>query len=318
MLTIPKEQYRRFGSTGLRVSALGFGGAPIGVLETEQDEVSRVLSMLLDHGVNVIDTAAMYRGSEAMIGRTLADRRDQFILISKCGHEIEESDAPAWSPELIRASVERSLKRLKTDVIDVMLLHSCDLATLQKGEALGELIRLREAGMVRLAGYSGDNEAAAWAVQQPDVRVLQTSINICDQRNIEQVLPAARKHEVGVMVKRPIANAAWKTVHEQYAGYRDYARPYHERFREMDMRLEDLGIDAGAKTDAAALWPEIALRFVLSVAGVHTAIIGTTKPSHVEANLQAAAKGPLPEEVVDRLCQAFRNAPGSTGWEGLT
>ena len=69
-------------------------------------------------------------------------------------------------------------------VVDVMLLHSCDLATLQKGEALGALVKARDAGKIRFAGYSGDNEAAAWAAAHPDIAVLETSISIADQRNI--------------------------------------------------------------------------------------------------------------------------------------
>ncbi|TVQ53968.1 MAG: aldo/keto reductase [Phycisphaerales bacterium] len=313
MTTLSLEERRAFGSTGLQVSPLGFGGAPIGLLESEQDAVRQVLNDLLDAGANVIDTAAMYRGSEAMIGETIGHRRDEYILISKCGHAIEETDAAPWSPELIRASVERSLKRLRTDVIDVMLLHSCDLETLKKREALDELMRLREEGKIRFAGYSGDNEAAAWAVTQPDVRVLQTSINLCDQNNIEHVLPAARDHEVGVMAKRPIANAAWKDA-EQYERYRDYAQPYVERFKAMGLSLDLLETDG----DPNLVWPEIALRFTLTVPGVHTAIVGTTRPDRIPANLEAVQKGPLPDQIFEKIRSAFRNTEGSIHWDGKT
>lgn len=313
MTTISLEQRRVFGSTGFNVSPLGFGGAPIGVLDSEKDSVREVLTTLLDQGVNVIDTAAMYYGSEAMIGETIGHRRDEFVLISKCGHKIEESNAEPWSPELIRASVERSLKRLRTDVIDVMLLHTCDLDTLKKGDALGELVRLREQGKIRFAGYSGDNEAAVWAVAQPDVRVLQTSINICDQNNIDTVMPAAAKHGVGVMVKRPIANAAWKDA-QQYEKYKSYAQPYVERFKAMDLSLDMLGLDG----DPAILWPEIALRFTLTVPGVHTAIVGTTRPDRIPSNLATVAKGPLDQALYNKLREAFRKAEGSADWEGKT
>ena len=73
-----RSQYRTFGRTGLQVSPLGFGGAPIGLLATDADEVGTLLNALLDHGVNVIDTAACYHGSEAVIGRSIAHRRDSF------------------------------------------------------------------------------------------------------------------------------------------------------------------------------------------------------------------------------------------------
>lgn len=305
--------YRDFGSTGLRVSPLGFGGAPIGLLESDQQAVRDVLTTLLDNGVNVIDTAAMYRGSEAMIGRTIANRRDDFVLISKCGHAIDETDAPAWSAELIRASVERSLSRLQTDVIDVMLLHSCDLDTLQKGEAIETLVTLRDEGKIRFVGYSGDNQAAAWAVAQPDIRVLQTSINICDQHNIDRVLPAADEHGVGVMVKRPIANAPWKDA-EQYDAYKEYAKPYVERFKAMGLTLDALGFEG----DPATVWPEVALRFTMSIPGVHTAIVGTTRVERVPTNIEVVHAGPLPQPVVDTIRKVFREAPGSEDWEGLT
>lgn len=314
MTTATLEHTRTFGRTGLRVSPLGFGGAPIGVLETEQDEVGRVLNSLLDAGVNVIDTAAMYYGSEEMIQRTIGHRRDEYVLISKCGNAEEESEEVAWSPELIRANVDRSLKRLGTDCIDVMLLHTCDLDVLKKGEALATLVEIRDAGKVRFVGYSGDNEAGAFAATLDDVAVIQTSINICDQNNIDVVLPEATANEIGVMVKRPIANAAWKPMNEQYEKYANYVKPYHERFTTMGLSLDALGIDG----DPATVWPEVALRFVLSFPGAHTAIIGTTKSSHVEANLRAAAKGPLPNDVVKTIRAMYDKADPDRSWEGRT
>ncbi|MHC4947785.1 MAG: aldo/keto reductase [Planctomycetota bacterium] len=305
---------RRFGRTGLEVSPLGFGGAPIGWMEPGDDTVGRLLNALLDRGVNVIDTAAMYRGSEQMIARAIGHRRDEFVLITKCGIALDEIDAPAWSGPLVTASIDRSLRHLGTDRVDVMLLHSCDLETLRRGEALGALVAARDAGKVRFAGYSGDNEAAAHAVTLDDVAVLQTSVNVCDQRNIDAVLPAARARDVGVMVKRPIANAAWKAIEHQYDAYRDYARPYHERFAAMDLRLDELGFEG----DPGAVWPGVALRFTLGVEGVHTAIAGTTAPHHVDANLRAAAAGPLAPDVVARIRAAFRRADPDGDWEGLT
>src|SRR4030095_3893816 len=111
--------------------------------------------------------------------------------------------------------VDRSLSKLKVDRIDVMLLHSCDLATLKKGEAIGALVKARDAGRIAHAGYSGDNEAVAWAAAHPDIAVVETSINIADQVNINGALSVAQKHNLGVLAKRPIANAAWKNINDQ-------------------------------------------------------------------------------------------------------
>src|SRR3954469_19689986 len=174
----------RFGKTGLEVSPLGFGAAPAAYLAADRQRSASMINKLLDAGMNVLDTAASYPGSERFIGETLSHRRTDYVLISKCGSKIPESDAPAWSAQLISDTVDRALKLLKTDIIDVMLLHSCDLATLKKGEAVGALVKARDAGKIRHAGYSGDNEAAEYATTLPEVSVIETSINIVDQINL--------------------------------------------------------------------------------------------------------------------------------------
>ncbi len=303
---------RTLGRTGLEVSALGFGAAPIGVLETEQAEVDTVLGLLLDSGVNLIDTAAGYRGSEQAIGRSIGDRRDEFVLVSKCGQAFDDLPGEAWSAELIMATVERSLARLQTDFLDVMLLHTCDLEVLERGEALGALVRAREAGKVRFVGYSGDNQAGAFAARLSDVAVVQTSINICDQVNIDEVLPVACECEVGVMAKRPIANAAWKDLNDQPGFYARYAETYTERLALMAIEPEEIGF---AESD----WAEVALRFTLSC-DIGTAIIGTTNPDHVRSNIEAASRGVLPEGAIERLREAFLEAMLDAGeqWVGLT
>ena len=163
-----------FGRTGLQVSRIAFGAAPIGLLQVDLDRSTALLNFLLDSGVNGIDTAASYAGSEELIGQAIGQRREQFVLISKCGGKVPEIDAPAWSADLIGKTVDRSLRRLRTDHLDVMLLHSCDLATLQKGEAIEALVEAKKQGKVRWVGYSGDNDAAAWAVQQAQIAVLET------------------------------------------------------------------------------------------------------------------------------------------------
>src|SRR5690606_16163851 len=152
-----------FGKTGLSVAPLGFGAAPAAYLKADQQEVRSLLDRMIDAGVNVIDTAASYPGSEGVIGNLLKDRRQGLVYVSKCGTKIPESSAAEWSAELIGQTVDRALKSLKTDLLDVMLLHSCDEATLRKGEAIGALVKARDAGKVKHIGYSGDNEAAAYA-----------------------------------------------------------------------------------------------------------------------------------------------------------
>lgn len=208
-------QQRILGRTGLSVSALGFGSAPVGFLLTEQRQVTGVLNRLLDRGVNVIDTAAAYDGSEEAIGKAVSHRRADYVLISKCGQSFAGLPGEAWSAELITATVDRALRRLQTDHIDVMLLHSCGLNVLRNGAALEALVKAREAGKISFAGYSGDNEEAAFAATFPDIAVIEASINVCDQANLASLLPLTQKQNIGIVAKRPIANGAWRLPEQQ-------------------------------------------------------------------------------------------------------
>lgn len=134
-------QSKPFGITGFSVSPLGFGSAPIGILQTERDAAGKLLNLLLDEGVNLIDTAARYEDSEEVIGQSIGHRRGEFVLVSKCGSSAPHVDAPEWSAEMIEKTIDAALKRLRTDHVDVMLLHSCGKDVLERGEAVGALAR---------------------------------------------------------------------------------------------------------------------------------------------------------------------------------
>jgi aryl-alcohol dehydrogenase-like predicted oxidoreductase len=189
-----------------------------------------------------------------------------------------------WSRDSILQSIERSLGRLKTDRLDIVHLHSCSESELRKGEAIAALQTARERGYTRYIGYSGDSRAAHYAVECGAFDALQISISIADQEAIELTVPLAHKKQMGVIAKRPIANAAWKTGHKPIQGYH---HEYWERLRKLNyefLRNADLERTIG-----------IALRFALSVPGVHTAIVGTTKPERWEQNARLLEAGPLSE-----------------------
>jgi len=243
----------------------------------------RVLNSALDAGINVIDTAECYEGSEESIGNAIGKRRAEFFLFTKCGHPrgIGSKD---WSANSILESIERSLRRLQTDCIDLIQLHGCSEAILKKGEAISALEKARERGWVRYLGYSGDGPPARFAVECDAFDVLQTSINIADQEAISQIVPLARGKNIGLIAKRPLANFAWKTGHKPINSYH---HEYYERLRKLD--FDFLGNDEESIA--------IALRFVLSVPGVHTAIVGTTKPERSEENARLLESSPLrPDE----------------------
>jgi len=302
---------RPFGKTGYMVSVLGFGSAPIGYLGADQQRAAKILNTMLDAGVNLIDTAASYPGSEEMIARTVGHRRGEFVLVSKCGGKLPDLPDEAWSPALIAKTVDRSLKNLATDHLDVMLLHSCSLEKLQSGGVIEPLVKARDAGKIKFLGYSGDNEAAAFAAGLVEVAVIETSISIADQVNIDKVLPVCQQNNLGVLAKRPIANAAWKDIEQQQGLYRNYAKTYTDRLAEMKITPADLGFADDA-------WPEIALRFTLSQPGVHCAIIGTQNPQNAEANLAFAEKGPLADDAARKVRDTFKNADKSGTWTGQT
>ncbi|MEM6504474.1 MAG: aldo/keto reductase [Planctomycetota bacterium] len=304
------------GKTDLSVSRLGFGAAPIGFLGTPQGQTNKLVTMLLDEGVNLFDTAPMYVDAEEKLGVALAGRRDEAVLVSKCGIEEGELPGKAWSAELINATIDRSLDRLKTDHLDVVLLHSCDLEVLEQGDAAEALIAARKAGKTTSIGYSGDNEAAAVAAAMDWVDVIEASINICDQHNIDTVLPICKDNNVGVIAKRPIANAAWNPLNKQRGLYKEYARVYHDRLNKINIAPHELGYHGHIEVE----WPEIALKFALAIDGVDTAIVGTTSTVNAIANIEAVNKNPLREQVVNKLRQAFKDAETANGdaWVGQT
>ena len=293
---------RRLGTTGMHVSILGFGGAEIGYGHAPQATVDQLVGEALDAGLNVIDTAECYFTSEASLGHTVAHRRQEVYLLTKCGHAAGFA-LPDWHPRLLVQSIERSLQRLRTDYVDVVQLHSCSTAVLQQGEVIEVLQRAREAGKTRYIGYSGDGAAARYAVECGAFDTLQTSLNIADQEALELTVPLAKACGMGVIAKRPVANVAWK--------YRTrpedpYIQPYWERLRQLDYDFlrQPLGDAVG-----------IALRFPLSLEGVHTAIVGSTQPGRWQQNARQLAAGPLPPEQWAEI-RARWKAIADSGWTG--
>jgi aryl-alcohol dehydrogenase-like predicted oxidoreductase len=297
---------RRLGKTDMDVSVLGFGGAEIGYQKTPEAIVKELLTSALDAGCNVIDTAECYQNSEELIGKMLSNRREEFFLFTKCGHPHGAESAPNWSKDSILQSIERSLKRLRTDKIDIVHLHSCSESELRKGEAIAALQTAREKGYTRYIGYSGDGRAAHYAAECGAFDTLQMSINIADQEAIDLTMPVAREKNLGVIAKRPIANAAWKTGHKPIDSYQ---HEYWERLRKLDydfLRHPD--------PDKAI---SIALRFTLSVPGVHTAIVGTTKPDRLKENAKLLESGPLSLEEFQTIRQRWEDVAPRI-WVGQT
>lgn len=296
---------RRLGKTDMEVSILGFGGSEIGYEGILAASAKKLLNSALDAGLNVIDTAECYANSEELIGQAVSARRSEFYLFTKCGHP-RGWGYPDWKPASILKSIERSLKRLKTDCVDLVQLHTCTEDELRAGNVIEALKRAREHGYTRYIGYSGDNKAALYAIECGEFDTLQTSVNIAEQDALDLTLPLARERNIGVIAKRPIANVAWKNGNRPPSDSYGYA--YWERLQKLkyDFLTRDL------KETVA-----IALRFTLSVAGVHTAIVGTARPGRFEQNAAALESGPLPKELFDQI-HARWSQIAERGWEGQT
>ena len=208
---------RPLGKTGLSVTPIGFGAFKIGRNEKTKyaqayalpDDlaVERLLNGVLDLGIGYIDTAPAYGLSEERIGRAIGRRRSEFILSSKVGESFEDGQSRYdFSAAGIRASVERSLRRLQTDALDIVFIHSHgeDVAIQQTTDAVATLGDLKRMGLVRAIGLSGKTvEGARLALHWADAIMVEYHL---DDQSHGEVIAAAAGRGVGVVVKKGLAS----------------------------------------------------------------------------------------------------------------
>ena len=292
----PGMRTNPLGNTGLQVSRLGAGLARIGYELTMRDveEADRVLNSALDGGVNFLDTSACYDISEELIGRTISHRRSEYVLATKCGHVTGGAAGRPWTAATIEESIDRSLSRMRTDHLDLIQLHSCGIQELRRGEVVEALLRAKDAGKARFIGYSGDNDAARWAIDSGRFDVLQTSFNVVDQHARTRLFGPAKARGMGIVIKRPVANGAWGATRSPYG----YASEYFRRAQQ----VRGMGPIAGEPSDRILA----AMGFVFAHPEVDTAIVGTRNPSHMRANIeQVETQLPVPQEFVFELHRRF-------------
>ena len=282
---------RRLGQTDMDVSWLGFGAARIATETGSPAAAERLLNALLDSGVNYIDTAECYGGSEETLGKYISHRRDEYWLTTKCGHAAGDVTAPEWTAAAVTQSIDQSLRRLRTDYLDLVHIHTCEADVLRQGDVLRALQDAQAAGKTRYIGFSGDNEVALEAIGMGMFATLLTSFNVLDQRGLDEVLPAAAAAGMGIIAKRPIANAAFNRPASPY----DYADAYWQR-------AQHFTVPEGAPADGAAL----ALRFCHSFDYIDTAIVGIDSLHQLRANIAQVAAGPLSPAVLTSLREQFQ------------
>ena len=151
-----------FGSTGLTVSRIGLGCGQVGWGEFDDSTAGRLLNTALDAGITLVDTARGYGVAEERIGTHLAKRRSEFVLSTKIGYGVDGYED--WTPEIVEAGIDRALKLMKTEVLDIVHLHSCPLETLKNSGVPEALVKAKAGGKIRVAAYSGENEELGWAI----------------------------------------------------------------------------------------------------------------------------------------------------------
>ncbi len=293
---------RTLGGTGADVTILGYGamelrGRPRGPEIADQD-AGRLLNAVLDGGINLIDTSPDYGRSEELIGIYIGHRRDEFFLASKCGCPVGfPADAPPpyphdYSPENVRADVEQSLRRLRTDYLDLVQVHmSPSKATLEENHTVETLKGLQTEGKVRFIGMSGILPNLPDHIAMGVFDVFQIPYSAV-QRDHEELITEAAHAGAGTFIRGGAARGAaaedknWRTGplgQDPGVGQRNW---------------ETSGI-ADLVSQAGMSRMEFVLRFTLSHPCLSTTIVGTSNPVHLASNIAVAELGPLPADLYE-------------------
>ena len=293
-----------FGKTKVNVSKLGLGLAQVGFQlgSAEYDTADKILNTALDNGINFLDTAAMYLDSESIVGKSVGHRRDEYFLATKAGTGRTTSPDSEWTYKKMKDSVENSLKDLQTDVIDLVQLHSCETHLLEQGDVIKALQDCKLEGKIKYIGYSGDNEAAMWAVKSNLFDTLQTSYSIADQRaRTKNILTEAKSRNLGIIAKRPIGNAALLGVKNHYKGqtHDHFGSAYDEYFTRIMQMTENIEIELN-EIDPI----ELSMAFTLYRKEINVIIIGSKNNHHVEQNLDYMGKN---LEIYQNLIKQYEN-----------
>jgi aryl-alcohol dehydrogenase-like predicted oxidoreductase len=295
---------RTLGRTDFQVTTLGYGamelrGAPSGP-EVSDAAAEQVLNAVLDAGINFIDTSIDYGRSEELIGRFIAHRRTEYFLASKCGCV---PDAPMGAEHIhtaenIRAGVEQSLRRMKTDYLDLVQFHrSLTRREFEEHGALAAALALKKAGKVRFIGVSGTLPNLGEQIEMGIFDAFQIPYSAL-QREHEAVIARAAAAGAGIIIRGGVARGAPSDWQRRY-----YMLPGAT----MRERWEQAGLDDLLQGMSRL---EFTLRFTLSNPDLDTTIVGTRDAAHLRDNITAALKGPLPEDIVREAKQRLDEANG--------
>lgn len=309
-------EYVHLKGTGLTVSKVCLGTMTFGGQVNEEDSI-RIIHAGLEQGINFVDTADLYYHgqSELVTGKALKGRRDGVVLATKVFNPM--SDDPndrGLNRRHILDALDKSLKRLQTDYVDIYYLHQPDYRTPIQ-ETLETMDSLVRSGKVR---YIGVSNYAAWQISDllacarenhwnPPV-VTQNVYNLLTRGIEEELIPQTRTHGLGVIVYNPLMSGLLTGKHAKgkpAPGSRlADNQTYHDRYWS-DENFDAAQALAEVAAQAGLAPAELALRWCANQSGINSVLVGVSKLSHLEPNLASALSGPLPQEVLDRCDQIW-------------
>ncbi|HEV2765653.1 MAG TPA: aldo/keto reductase [Pyrinomonadaceae bacterium] len=314
-------EYRELGRTGWRVSAVSFGAWAVGGSwgGVEDAESLAALHRAVDLGVNFFDTADVYGDgrSERLLARLRRERKEEIIIATKAGRRLEPHVAAGYTAENLSGFVERSLRNLETDALDLLQLHCPPTEVYYFPELFDALDRLVREGKVRHYGVSVEKvEEALKAVEYPNVETVQIIFNIFRQRPADLFFDVAKRRRIGVLARLPLSSGM---LSGKFTAQSRFDKEDHRAFNRggeaFDRGETFSGVDyeTGLRVVEALrpLVPEgmrmaqFALRWILMHDAVTCAIPGAKRPSQVEENVSAADLPPLSGETMSAVRELY-------------
>ena len=310
-------KYRELGRTGWKVSEISFGAWAIGGAwgDVDDKESLAALNRAVDLGVNFFDTADVYGDgrSERLLAQLRRDRREQFRVATKAGRRLDPHVSAGYNRKNLTSFVERSLKNLEVDAIDLLQLHCPPTEVYYRPEVFGVLDDLVKAGKLRYYGVSVEKvEEALKAIEYPGVQSVQIIFNIFRQRPAEQFFAAAQKQQVSVIARVPLASGLLSGKLKRDTRFQpDDHRVYNRHGEYFDVGETFSGVDYETGLEAVeelrslvpppASMAQFALRWILMFDAVTTVIPGSRRVAQVEENVHAGDLPALSEATMEAI-----------------
>ncbi len=313
--------YRVFGRTGWKVSEVGFGAWAIGGAwgDVPEDDAVAALNTAIDNGVNFIDTADVYGDgrSERIIARVLKDRSEDIRVATKAGRRLSPHAADGYNRENLTAFIDRSLKNLEVDALDLVQLHCPPTDVYYRPEVFGVLDDLVAAGKIRYYGVSVEKvEEAIKAIEYPNVASVQIIFNMFRQRPADLFFKLAKEADVAILARVPLASGllTGKMSRESTFASDDH-RNFNREGQAFDRGETFAGVDFETGLDAVeeirklkpadATMAQFALRWILQFDAVSVAIPGAKNPEQAKANAAASDISSLDWETLDKVRRVY-------------